>query len=190
MGQRTGGADHPHASVDRGPLAPAASARLHQGPPAYRGCVSAEPTRSGLSWDAVDLAILYGDAAPNDSNCEPFIDELIQPLCSPNILRHAPIKRPADLLEHVLIHTNYNAVTWKDWFAEHGVTGYTRHRRNPDRSVPRRDRSCGKGFRCRARKQRSCERGARERTSRRTASRLRYRTDVLHAGVAFEEAIE
>lgn len=90
--------------------------------------VSAEPTRSGLSWDAVDLAILYGDAMPNDSAIEPFIDELIQPLCSPTILRNAPIKLPSDLLEHVLIHSNYNSITWKDWFAEHHVTGYARHR--------------------------------------------------------------
>src|SRR5262249_13520919 len=39
-----------------------------------------------------------------------------------------PIKDPVDVLAHTLIHTNYNLLTWKQWFDAHGVSGYRQHR--------------------------------------------------------------
>jgi LysR family glycine cleavage system transcriptional activator len=90
--------------------------------------LSAETARAGLSWDAIDLAILYADAPGTEAHSAPLLEELIQPLCSPTILRHRPIRSPADVLAHTLIHTSYNALTWKHWFDAQGVSGYRRHR--------------------------------------------------------------
>lgn len=91
--------------------------------------VSAETGRAGFSWNTFDLAILYRQAHAIEDNAAPFLEELIQPMCSPNILHDQPIKSPLDILQHVLIHTNYNAVTWKDWFIAQSVPGYGQHRR-------------------------------------------------------------
>lgn len=89
--------------------------------------LNAETGRAGFSWEVVDLAIVYTDAPRVDGSAEPFLDERIQPLCSPQLLRDRPIRAPADVLNHTLIHTNYNLFTWKQWFGAVGLSGYGRH---------------------------------------------------------------
>ena len=90
--------------------------------------LNAETGRAGFSWDISDLAILYTDAPVPDGHATPLLEEVVQPLCSPRILTASPIRSPADVLDHTLIHTNYNLFSWKHWFAAHGLAGYSRHR--------------------------------------------------------------
>jgi LysR family glycine cleavage system transcriptional activator len=91
--------------------------------------VAAETGRAGFSWDAIDLAILYRQETAAEKHSVPLLEELVQPICSPRILHEKPIRRPADILQHVLIHTSYNSVTWKDWFNAHAVGSYGLHQR-------------------------------------------------------------
>jgi LysR family glycine cleavage system transcriptional activator len=91
--------------------------------------VSAETGRAGFSWGATDLAIVYRQPKENDVDAIPLIEETIQPLCSPRILNERPVQLPSDLFNHVLIHTNYNAVTWRDWFSTQGIGRYEQYQR-------------------------------------------------------------
>lgn len=90
--------------------------------------LSAETGRAGFSWDAVDLAVLYMESPRSDGHSAPLLEEFIQPLCSPRVLKDRPIKNPVDVPAHTLIHTNYNLLTWKHWCSAQGVSGYSRHR--------------------------------------------------------------
>jgi LysR family glycine cleavage system transcriptional activator len=91
--------------------------------------VSAETGRAGFGWDTIDLAILYRQPHDGESHAIPLLEELVQPMCSPATLKTRPIKAPADVLDHVLIHSNYNAITWRDWFGTQGLSGYGQHQR-------------------------------------------------------------
>jgi LysR family transcriptional regulator, glycine cleavage system transcriptional activator len=91
--------------------------------------VSAETGRAGFSWETVDLAILYREPRDGESHVTPLLEESIQPMCSPTTLRRRPIEHLADVLHHPLIHSNHNAITWRDWFGAQGLSRYRQHQR-------------------------------------------------------------
>jgi len=45
---------------------------------------------------------------------------VVAPLCSPELADR--IQKPADLLSHTLIESDYKRVRWPDWFAANGMT--------------------------------------------------------------------
>lgn len=81
-----------------------------------------------LVGEGIPLAVRGGDPAEWPSYmAEPLAAEEIYPVCGAAYLagRTAPL-RPADLLDHPLIHLEEpfrSAATWRDWFADVGIDG-------------------------------------------------------------------
>jgi LysR family glycine cleavage system transcriptional activator len=71
-----------------------------------------------------DLAIRYARAAPPYLITREILRDTFWPMASPALLTCGrPIRRPADLLQHTLIHMGWgegvpDAPTWRRWFAE------------------------------------------------------------------------
>ncbi len=83
---------------------------------------SAEPVR--LEDGAIDLDISYGGGLRRAGiETEMFPPEPIVALCSPDLTRgRSGLKKPRDLERHMLIHSEVNQYTWKDWQADHPGT--------------------------------------------------------------------
>jgi LysR family transcriptional regulator, glycine cleavage system transcriptional activator len=71
-----------------------------------------------------DVAIRYatGRAAPTDGIVESLLSDTFWPLCNPRLLPPGPLKRPADLAKHVLVHSYWSPAdreppTWQRWLA-------------------------------------------------------------------------
>jgi DNA-binding transcriptional LysR family regulator len=81
-----------------------------------------------LERNHIDLAIrIYvGDTLPRDAL--PLVSEEVFPVCSPHLLQDAsrPLREPADLAHHVLIHFDEAAgrwpnLTWSRWLSLRGL---------------------------------------------------------------------
>lgn len=84
--------------------------------------------RLNASAGAVDLAageadfdIRYGSVLPAAGvTVMPFPEEAVVVLCAPTLARKKPsIRRYADLSAHVLIHSEVNLYSWRDWMRDH-----------------------------------------------------------------------
>jgi LysR family glycine cleavage system transcriptional activator len=71
-----------------------------------------------------DVAIRYatGRTAPAEGIAEELLRDTFWPVCSPQLLSAGPLKRPADLSKHVLVHSYWapsdrDPPTWQKWFA-------------------------------------------------------------------------
>lgn len=74
--------------------------------------------------DAVDVAIRFGTGPWEDLHGEPIVDLCFFPVCSPELRDGAmPLRAPADLAEHVLIHVQQVPTAWADWARQVGVPG-------------------------------------------------------------------
>lgn len=69
-----------------------------------------------------DVAIRYATrrAAPTDGLAEPFLSDTFWPVASPQLLSARGLKGPADLAEHVLVHSYWSPSdreppTWQRW---------------------------------------------------------------------------
>lgn len=84
---------------------------------AYQGL----PALSG----GVDLSIRFGKGAWEGCTAQLLFKEAIQPVASPAYLeRRGPVREPADLLGHQLLHARADDKSWYDWgqwFAHFGV---------------------------------------------------------------------
>lgn len=80
---------------------------------------SVEPV--DLAAGVVDLWIRYGSVVKREGIVtEPFPDETIVVLCSPELMRgRHPIRKPSDLQYHTLIHSEVNLYPWRDWLRDH-----------------------------------------------------------------------
>ncbi|HEY9101945.1 transcriptional regulator GcvA [Chitinimonas sp.] len=54
---------------------------------------------------------------------EEFLCEQRLPVCSPAILKNAPLKKPADLARHTLLHAATYPSMWDEWLSAAGVPG-------------------------------------------------------------------
>ena len=70
-----------------------------------------------LAAGEADFDLRYGTVAPTSAVITiPFPDEPIIALCSPALaFGENPIRTPADLRHHPLIHSEVNLVQWRDW---------------------------------------------------------------------------
>jgi LysR family glycine cleavage system transcriptional activator len=78
-----------------------------------------------LAAGEADFDIRYGTVFPASGVAVmPFPEETIVVLCAPAIAHGAqPIRAPADLRQHTLIHSEVNLVSWRDWLRRHaGLT--------------------------------------------------------------------
>jgi len=86
------------------------------------------PFASLLS-DDVDAAIVYGPGGWQGLTVDKLIDEEVVPLCSPALRNGSPpLRTPADLVRHALIHTETKVVTWPIWLEAAGVERRTGRR--------------------------------------------------------------
>jgi LysR family glycine cleavage system transcriptional activator len=70
----------------------------------------------------VDLAVRYGLGEYPRMRSERFLEEEVFPVCSPSLLAgNKPLREPADLREHVLLHTEGHD-EWRAWLRAAGVT--------------------------------------------------------------------
>jgi LysR family transcriptional regulator, glycine cleavage system transcriptional activator len=74
--------------------------------------------------DNVDLAIRYGRGHYPGFAVERMMGDDYVPVASPSLLkgRH-PLRKPADLTHHVLLHDEGNEVDWRMWLMAAGVAG-------------------------------------------------------------------
>ncbi|MTJ81117.1 MAG: transcriptional regulator GcvA [Telmatospirillum sp.] len=78
-----------------------------------------------LASGEADFDIRYGTVFPDTGVAVmPFPEETIVALCSPALAAgEHPIRVPADLRQHTLIHSEVNLISWRDWFRWSGVEG-------------------------------------------------------------------
>jgi LysR family glycine cleavage system transcriptional activator len=69
-----------------------------------------------------DVAIGYGDATRWQGRARALLEETIQPYCAPSRLRGAKAFSPRQLLAQPLIQSSENAVSWENWFTQHGLS--------------------------------------------------------------------
>jgi LysR family transcriptional regulator, glycine cleavage system transcriptional activator len=91
--------------------------------------ISADNQIVNLTRERIDVAIRYcaPDAAP--PGAVKLFGEEVMPMCSPALLREPkrPLKTPADLRHHVLLHDDWSPVQpwldWNTWLQAHGAAG-------------------------------------------------------------------
>lgn len=73
--------------------------------------------RIDLGQGIVDVDIRYNPGpAPAGAIIYPFPDDVVVPMCAPSLVDGArPIRSPADLGGHTLIHGEINILGWRDW---------------------------------------------------------------------------
>ena len=68
-----------------------------------------------------DLQIVYGDENLWADRASHLFTEDFQPLCAPAFLGSRALDRANQLLQHTLISTSRNAVTWEEWLNWQGI---------------------------------------------------------------------
>ena len=80
--------------------------------------------------DGIDIAIRYGTGGYEGVVSEFLSDEEVSPVCSPELLQgEHPLRSPADLRHHTLIHDNFR-IDWATWLQSAGLDDI-----NPERGV-------------------------------------------------------
>jgi len=82
--------------------------------------ITAETRVQDLDRDGLDIAIRHGPASLAGPNAIRLFGEKVFPVCSPRLLKKIPLKVPADLRHHVLLHYDDPEVRhpwlhWKSW---------------------------------------------------------------------------
>jgi DNA-binding transcriptional LysR family regulator len=87
-----------------------------QGHPGVDVRISASYDTVNLERDGVDLAIRYAPAASMGAE-RPLFEEDVIPVCSAALAADAsrPLREPADLRAHVLLHMDDPRASWIDW---------------------------------------------------------------------------
>jgi LysR family transcriptional regulator, glycine cleavage system transcriptional activator len=95
-----------------------------------RLAASAEYAR--FSNDDFDVDVVYGQPRGEGNEIIPLGEETVTPLCTPDLAKR--IRRPKDLLGHVLIRSEVKQVQWHQWFAANGLDSPAIHGMCFDRS--------------------------------------------------------
>jgi len=69
----------------------------------------------------VDVAIHWGSGEWKGLSADFLIDEELTPVCSPDILFDRPLREPADLSRHVLLHAMHRTNDWRIWLEAAGA---------------------------------------------------------------------
>jgi LysR family glycine cleavage system transcriptional activator len=85
--------------------------------------ISATPKLAEFDRDDVDVVIRYGLGRYPDLHVEHLLAEDLFPVCSPNLLAGpVPLKKPADLAHHTLLHDELRQ-EWALWMRAAGIEG-------------------------------------------------------------------
>ncbi len=90
--------------------------------------VSADMAPVDFAVSDIDLAVRYGSGHWNGLHVEHLLAESVVPVCSPALFDAAPIRKPADLAHHQLLHdvggeTDPSCPDWAMWLKAHAVEG-------------------------------------------------------------------
>ncbi|HEY4253237.1 MAG TPA: LysR family transcriptional regulator, partial [Roseomonas sp.] len=97
-------------------------ARFQLAHPRIEVRVSQGPGLADFAAEELDLAIQYGDGRWPGLNRRALIPDLIQPVCSPKLLREHPALRGITGLRQVrILHTGLRPHDWPDWLAAFGA---------------------------------------------------------------------
>lgn len=102
-------------------------ARFAAAHPEIEVWVSADMRLSDVAGGRVDVAVRYGRGHYPDVRSQRLLDADVIPVCSPALLDGPdPLRKPADLARHVLIHTRAGSVEeprpdWRQWLAARGL---------------------------------------------------------------------
>lgn len=92
--------------------------------PAIDVRLSASSAAVDFARDGVDVAIRIGAGSwPEGIEAHAFMNEEIGPVCSPALAERRKLRRPADLAQHTLLHTETRADAWSDWLARSKTAG-------------------------------------------------------------------
>jgi DNA-binding transcriptional LysR family regulator len=80
---------------------------------------AADETPDFVSYQAFDVAILYGEAAAQHHDLESLGPDVFTPVCHRSVADR--IKTAADLMRYPLVVNESNAVSWSDWFEVNGL---------------------------------------------------------------------
>ena len=76
-----------------------------------------------FSGNNYDIAIRRGAETPAGLHDHVFLKEMLLPVCSPALIARGPLTAPADLSQHVLIHTGTSPTIWPEWLETVHVRG-------------------------------------------------------------------
>ncbi|WP_042269863.1 transcriptional regulator GcvA [Paraburkholderia heleia] len=82
--------------------------------------------------EGFDVAVRRGPAHWPDCESGHFLDEMELPVCSPALLKRAPIHQASDLARHVLLHSDTRPDAWRIWLAAAGVKAKCRKKQSFD----------------------------------------------------------
>lgn len=79
-----------------------------------------------LATEEADVAIRFGAAPPPDLHAEVLAAERVTPMCSPHLPAERPLRAPADLAGHTLLHDEWGferlpTLGWRAWLRAAGV---------------------------------------------------------------------
>ena len=88
------------------------------------GVLQGHPAHNAVDFgrDDVDAAIQYGSEVGPEFVGQRLFDEVLVPVCSATVAAQQPVlRRPRDVIRHVLLHSIRRPNDWPDWFAGAGV---------------------------------------------------------------------
>ncbi|HEY0063089.1 MAG TPA: transcriptional regulator GcvA [Telluria sp.] len=96
--------------------------------PHWRVMIDVEDKLVDFKSSNIDMALRYGPGKYAGLHARRWMDATVVPVCSPALLKRTPLRQPADLRRHTLIHNSVPArrvrpPEWEDWLAASGVEG-------------------------------------------------------------------
>jgi LysR family glycine cleavage system transcriptional activator len=104
--------------------------RFLEAHPAIDVRISSSMQKATFEGDGIDVAIRFVLSTLPDHHVERLAEDTVVPLCSPRLIASdRPLRQPADLARHTLIHVDLPSPfppmpTWSDWLAEVGLDGF------------------------------------------------------------------
>ncbi len=122
--------------------------RLWQRHPGFDLRIQHSNAPADLTSGEVDLAIEWRRKDTVDATARLLVEGDLIPVCSPQLVNGTtPVRQPADLAGHALLHGN-DAQAWQDWLALAGVPGLAARRNHvfDDTNVRHEAAVAGEGF--------------------------------------------
>lgn len=74
-----------------------------------------------LDLAGIDAVIGVGDGTWSGMQAHHLMDEQLVPVISADLVRHEPLRQPADLSRHLLLHVASRPDAWRRWFQTQGL---------------------------------------------------------------------
>lgn len=94
---------------------------FHKAYPRIRVKISNLVNPVNFTKEDLDLAIQFGSAPWTGMQSRLLLNDVIQPVCSPDFLKRAKLGTLDDLLHQPLLGAHYRRADWSDWLTEQGL---------------------------------------------------------------------